>query len=190
MAQRTDERREADLVREAELYLKGWSQYQIAADRDISQGTVSNDLKEVHKRWRAAMVETYDELQRRELARVDQLESTYWGEWEKSQEPKTTEGGKITTRPDGDKTEEGSKKIEERIGDPRYLEGVRWCIDKRCKILGLDAPIRTQSTEVVGVLNLTDDDLDDPEIAARVATLTHMASVKHDEMAKPGGNEE
>jgi hypothetical protein len=29
---------------------------------------------------------------------------------------------------------------EERDGNPEFLKGVQWCINKRCEILGFDAP--------------------------------------------------
>ena len=31
-----------------------------------------------------------------------------------------------------------------RDGDPRFLEGIFKCIDKRCKMLGLDAPAKQE----------------------------------------------
>ena len=41
------------------------------------------------------------------------------------------------------------------VGDPRFLAGVQWCIDKRCKIMGLDAPQLVEVTwqdELVSLL--------------------------------------
>jgi hypothetical protein len=37
-----------------------------------------------------------------------------------------------------------------QIGDPRFLAGVQWCINKRCEILGLDAPAKFAPTDVDG----------------------------------------
>ena len=34
------------------LYLRGWTQAQIAAEVGLSQGMISNDLKLIQKRWR------------------------------------------------------------------------------------------------------------------------------------------
>ena len=36
----------------------------------------------------------------------------------------------------------GTSTTKDRFGDPRYLDKIAWCIDKRCKILGLDEPTR------------------------------------------------
>lgn len=32
------------------------------------------------------------------------------------------------------------------MGDPRYLAGVQWCIEIRCKLLGIEAPKRVDVT--------------------------------------------
>jgi hypothetical protein len=36
-----------------------------------------------------------------------------------------------------------TRKIVKTCGDPRFLAGVQWCIDRRAKMLGLDAPSRS-----------------------------------------------
>lgn len=32
-----------------------------------------------------------------------------------------------------------------RLKDPRYMQGVHWCVGKRCELLGLNAPIETNN---------------------------------------------
>ncbi len=39
---------------------------------------------------------------------------------------------------------------EERLGDPRYLLGVDRCIERRCRILGLEAPMKIAQTDPQG----------------------------------------
>lgn len=36
-----------------------------------------------------------------------------------------------------------SRKIVKTCGDTKFLAGVQWCIDRRCKLLGLDAPSKS-----------------------------------------------
>jgi hypothetical protein len=36
-----------------------------------------------------------------------------------------------------------TRKIVKTCGDPRFLNGVQWCIDRRAKLLGLDAPSKS-----------------------------------------------
>jgi hypothetical protein len=38
-----------------------------------------------------------------------------------------------------------TRKITKTSGDPRYLQGIQWCIDRRAKMLGLDAPSKSLS---------------------------------------------
>ena len=35
-----------------------------------------------------------------------------------------------------------AKRTEQCNGNPAYLSSIQWCIDRRCKFLGLDAPIK------------------------------------------------
>ena len=42
---------------------------------------------------------------------------------------------------------------ETTLGDPRYLQGIQWCIQERCKILGLYAPV----TSNVNIKNWRDE---------------------------------
>lgn len=35
-----------------------------------------------------------------------------------------------------------TERTEEQLGDPRYLQIVSWCIERTCKLLGLDAPTK------------------------------------------------
>ena len=94
-----------------------------------------------------------DKAKAKELAKVDKLERTYWEAWERSLEAlerrSTRMSGTITKEvdaPDGSKrfvqetpTQQAFTTVE-RLGDSRYLQGVQWCIERRCKILGIDAP--------------------------------------------------
>ncbi|NIP53215.1 MAG: hypothetical protein GWN94_14245, partial [Phycisphaerae bacterium] len=93
------------------------------------------DLKTIQKRWRTDTTIDLDEARQRELARIDQLEREYWQAWEKSKQPRK----RVSQT---DKTV--SRQTEERTGDPRYLAGVQWCIQQRCKLLDIEAPQRQQ----------------------------------------------
>jgi hypothetical protein len=139
-----------DRRRVADLYLKGWLQADIAAELSIDQSTVSRDLKALQKAWMASALVDIDAVKGRELAKVDQLEREYWVAWERSCEDAETvtqkTKGTVQRRQDDDGTfvaerpAEATKVSKGQAGDPRFLQGVQWCIDKRCKIMGIDAP--------------------------------------------------
>ena len=62
---------------------------------------ISYDLARIREQWRAAAVRDIDELQAHELAKIDQLEVTYWQAWQRSLEDSTTR----TQYVEADKTE-------------------------------------------------------------------------------------
>jgi len=125
----------------ADLYLKGWIQADIAAEIGMAQQTVSNDIKALQKDWLASALIDFNEAKSQELAKVDRLEREYWQAWERSCEDAETitekaRASKGSERPD---SVEKTKQAKGQAGDPRFLNGVQWCIDRRCKILGIDA---------------------------------------------------
>lgn len=142
---RTPIEREHDLLTISRRYLAGDIQADIAIDLGLSQQQISYDLKELQRRWLNSSVSNLDEAKARELAKVDNLELEYWQAWKRSQEDAETvkqkgevvpgEGGKPSI-----KTTDTEKTTKGQAGDPRFLQGVQWCIERRCKILGVDAP--------------------------------------------------
>ena len=115
---RNTKERDKDLAAIARLYCQGMRQCDIADMLGITQQQVSYDLKLIQKRWQAECIEAISLGKARELARIDELERTYWGAWFNS--------------------------TKARKDNPAFLQGVMMCIDKRCKLLGLDAPIKTE----------------------------------------------
>lgn len=132
---RTKQKRESDLERIARLYLRGVRQVDIAAKVGISQQQVSYDLKELQRRWQANAIEAISEAKSRELARIDNLEREYWRAWGDSRKVK------IETFTD---IRRGTYQTIKRDGAPSYLAGVQWCIEQRCKILGIYAATRNE----------------------------------------------
>lgn len=147
--------RERDLETIGNLYLQGWSQHRIVEklnqerDYELTQQTISNDLKEIQKRWQANTVMPLDTHKQKELARIDKLEEHYWQEYMASKEPRkiTSKAAKSKPgKPDakGNATSQleqtGTERIEQREGNPAFLQGVERCIKLRCDLLGLNAP--------------------------------------------------
>jgi len=124
----------------AEMYLKGHQQMQIAEYFGISQQTISHDLQVIYRMWRQSMLTDFDEMKHREVLKIDKLELTYWNAWDESREKSKTE--KIKGIISDDKDKKAIPKTRESIesdsdGDPRYLQGVQWCINKRIELFGL-----------------------------------------------------
>lgn len=127
----------------ATRYLRGQTQWEIARAFEISQATVSKDLKAIQREWLAESVLHRAEWTARELARVDEVERNAWAAWTRSQENATTRRKK--QRPDGEEVVETTKG---QVGDSKFLDVVLRCVAKRCELLGLDAP---KETTLVGI---------------------------------------
>ena len=144
---RTKGQRERDLVLVSEMYLRGETQEAIAiavSDNydgfDLSRQQMGYDIKKLHKRWIRSQLINIDAAKARELARVDSIEREAWDAWEHSKQDAEI----ITTKGKGTKDEpaqmEKTVQRKGQIGDVSFLRVVQWCVEQRCKILGLDAP--------------------------------------------------
>jgi hypothetical protein len=130
----------------ANLFLQGIKrQHELAQRVCVNRSTISRDLQVLKTRWKEAAVRDLDAAKGQELDRLDQLERTYWEAWEKSKGPHEITTTEQITGGDGDRAR-AAIRTEELHGDPRYLEGVRWCIAKRCELLGLNAPQKIAPT--------------------------------------------
>jgi DNA-binding transcriptional regulator LsrR (DeoR family) len=109
----------------AEMYLQGMQQMQIAEVFGISQQAISKDLKVIYRLWRQSTLTDFNEMKHRELLKIDNLEMTYWNAWNK-------------------KNEESK--------DPKYLQGVQWCISKRMELLGLIEQIKEDYTNTYSII--------------------------------------
>ena len=153
MAERRRRRKPAELARDrrriANLYLQGWLQADIGKELGLSQKTISRDLKALHRVWREAALVDFNEAKARELAKGDNLECIYHEAWKRSCEDKEST---LTEKIDATASSRSKAQIrkEGRVGDPRFLAGAQWCIERRCKLLGLDAPQRQEITGADG----------------------------------------
>jgi hypothetical protein len=121
----------------ASLYLLHHTQRQIAEALGCSLGTVNSDLKAVEADWKERAVLDLQARKAEELARINHVERGYWEAWEESCKPLVKRG---TKRIKGKNPRtEVTRTEENRCGDPRFLAGVGWCIEQRCKLLGLYA---------------------------------------------------
>ena len=146
----TRRRKRSELIRDrrriADLYLQGWTQIDIGEELGINQSTVSRDLVAIQADWLESTLVDFNEAKAQEIAKVDRLEREYWQAWVRSCEDVesiTQEGSKSGDNLSVDKVKKTRKG---QAGDPRFLAGVQWCIERRCKILGIDAASKLDVT--------------------------------------------
>jgi hypothetical protein len=144
-APRRKAQRERDMERTADLYCRGWAQQRIAKELGVSPSTICQDLKTIRQRWRDSQISNIDEHIAKTLAQLDLAESEAWAAWEASKGPHLKTRTVDRSADDGGYTETATSE-EELTGDPRYLSEIRGIIERRCKLLGLDAPARVEHT--------------------------------------------
>ncbi len=133
--------REKQLAEIARLYLRGITQAEIGEQIGVSQRQVSYDLAILRERWKQSSLIDFDAAKAEELAKIDALEAEYWQAWNESKREKKRQAAKKR----GEQTET-SLTTEERNGDPRYLQGVQWCIEQRCKILEIGIKVKSEQS--------------------------------------------
>lgn len=155
---RTQPQIKADRVFIAELYVRGVTQHSIAAELSkrhpfpLSRSLVAKEIGIIQDEWCKRADEAISRVKARQLATIDAVERTAWERFDASCKPgertqKERESGESAPDEQGKKTATGSKSkarvvTENRDGDPRWLDLVLKCVERRCRILGLDAPTR------------------------------------------------
>src|SRR5260370_34244552 len=131
--------REDDLRETAALYWGGLTQMEIAKRLNVSRQQIGYDLKLLQQRWRESALADFDAKKAAELAKMDELERTYWEGWERSCQfrevttQEKTQGGEGQA---GDGRLKAGVRKEQRDGNPGFLREIERCIEMRCKIIG------------------------------------------------------
>ena len=145
---RTEAQRALDLVQIERLHLKGMPALEIAekisSERPytLSRQQVGYDLKTLEILWRAEAKAEIDAAKAKTLAEIRILQETYWDAWARSCEEKT----KTRTEKSAGGTAKASVEKDQMLGNPAFLAGVQWCIEQRCKIFGINAPVKAEIT--------------------------------------------
>lgn len=119
------------------MYCQGKSLAQIAKQLGLSMHTVHDDLAAARQLW---AIKTQDQRAvwvARELERLEAIEHEAWNEWFRSTKPARETREENSEHPKTTNTKRG------RIGDARLLAVILKCIERRCQLLGLDAPQAT-----------------------------------------------
>ena len=170
--------RERDKQIIADMYLKGHSCRAIAVhlceanndEKYLSYRTVANEINKLLKEWHDERIDDIHKQKTLELEKLNKLERTYWIAWEKSisDYEKRSKRLRGTIKGDGGKSSPSEQEIATiemvSMGNPSYLAGVERCIERRCKILGIDAPQKHDITSNgKGFLDFLKESSADPE---------------------------
>lgn len=152
---RNDIEHSRDLDKLASLYLRGFNMSEIArilsqesGGYSISRVQVSKDLAKLKQMWIDNATSSYEQTIARELAKIDELERSYWEEFEKSKRDsevstveQSFEGYDASSKMKGGgsvyENVRKSTKKSTREGNLKCLDGVQWCLNKRLELLGI-----------------------------------------------------
>jgi len=155
----------ADRAKIAGMYLRGVSQYTIAGQLGITREMVTYDMAAVREEWRKSAVSDLNQARHQELARIDEIERENWIAWEASKTGKevtttrqrrkgltqTSQSGQQMDVP-MEQVNEAGRRTETRDPNPQFMEKIQWCVEMRCKILGLFAPTELRHTGAIATI--------------------------------------
>ena len=143
--------RAADLLFIEKAVLQGKEHAEVAADLSVlrsyrlSRQAVTKAVGQLRSRWEAAATETFATHRAKELRRLEAVGREAWSAWESSKAAATG-----VAEP----------------GNPAFLGHVLGAHDRRAKLLGLLAPVRTEvSGPAGGAVRI--DSAEDPAIDAK-----------------------
>src|SRR5258708_2687924 len=165
----TKRERERLLGEVQRAWCRGDAAWEIGRKLEVSDAQVEFWIVELKRRWRQEFAEEASHRRDAELTKLDELERTYWRAWIESMAPKETT---MTERGMGDRRRPSESEeetavddliasalepvrvrltTERRDGNPAFLAGVLACIDRRCRLLGLDEPQAVEITMVKSI---------------------------------------
>jgi len=143
--------RESDRRTVTKLYLQGKTQSEIGEIVGVSRSQVGYDLAVVRKQWLKQTSIALEEHTAQQLAELGMVAGEAWAAWERSLSPR-----EITIV---EQVDDGTRKAvirkEERDGSSSYLEIILRCIERRCRILGLDASLKAEVSVGGGLASLS-----------------------------------
>lgn len=139
----------------APLWRKNYTYREIQAEvmkrldlKAYALSTVKSDVDTLLKEWQENRLDDTDKKVTSELARIDLVIREAWDMWEKSKQDYEKKRGKQHGKPTFDEqgVQIGVKTSWQELyneefracGDSRYLDIIIRCIERRCKLLGLD----------------------------------------------------
>lgn len=138
-----------DRLEISRLYLRGWTQEEIAARLGISQPQVSYDLRIVRQHWQANATNELGERVAEDIARLGMVEREYWEGWERS-------------------------KKDGKEGNARFLNGALACIAHRIRLFDFarfDIRALVQALPPTAIALTDHSKLSDAELAAAVKQM-------------------
>ena len=143
-ATRPTEQRASDQAKLAELYLHGISTADMAMRLGLTRRTVQAELSAIRKECRTRTHLDFQSALFQQLDRIDLIEKYAYDGWERSLAQVSVETKQATTASGGNVNRATVRNAGNRDGNPVFLARMAWCVEQRCKILGLEKPVAVE----------------------------------------------
>ena len=130
-----------------ELQARGFSQDKIATIVGVGQQYVSAELKAMATSAENQTAFNMDEYRLDTMVKTEIIILEAMDSWRKSKDKYTETITQLIY--DGDKAVKKERKVKKGNGDPRYLEAINKAMERRSKILGLDAPQKVETSVTI-----------------------------------------
>jgi len=161
---------------------KGLTQEQVAEELGIGHSTVSRYVRANFPRWNNDLCEDIKSRRDEHLAELDLVISEAWHNYQRSCEDAVTIVTKrivvpVASAVDGQEPTEAlptsmpaeeTRTLKGQSGDARYLQIINDSIEKKNKILGINAP---EKRELSGTIGMELHDISDEELQRRRADI-------------------
>lgn len=102
---------------------------------------VSREMTKMLDEYREQYLSDIDSYLAKTLMHIDHLEAEAWDAWERSKQGRRRTEQEIDPGDMEAGTEarviRATNRVDSNVGDPRYLDTVKWCIEQRMKLQGL-----------------------------------------------------
>ena len=124
------------MVEVIKMYLRGHARTYIADTLKTTRDQVSKYIKEAESLWMSEIVRDMDALKAKELEQINLVQAAAWDQFERSTSPYLED---VKEETDGDKQSTRQRRTRRRgYAKPAFLQIILNCVEKRCKLLGLN----------------------------------------------------
>jgi hypothetical protein len=171
-----------------ELRVQNWTYVDIAKELKINISTVAKILNRITKKYTAQHLEDVSRVKAEQVGQHENIAKEAYEAWIRSKAAAKMLRKKESTNLVGATTNEEIKEFRDQDGDPRYLTAYMTAKEHIRKIVGADAPVKSE-VKYSELDNLSDDELRekareafDEESASDIEGADSKASGKQKEM--------
>ena len=141
---RTHHKKVGDKMRVGRLYLHGYGVDEIASLTGLGERMVQSEITALRRGWVQRAHLDVQTATFQQLDRIDAIEKNAHDGWMRSLGQVNVETKQATTTARGLVNRATVRTAGNRDGNPVFLARMAWCVEQRCKILGLEKPVAVE----------------------------------------------